>query len=100
MVHYEKDEKSQAEKRAIWNNEYAPFYLKKLDEMAKNNNGYLALKRLTWVDLYFTAIQEYMSIQANFNLVEKHANLKKVVDNVMAIESVKKWVEKRPKSDY
>jgi prostaglandin-H2 D-isomerase / glutathione transferase len=99
MVHYEKDEKVQAEKRALFDKELAPFTLKKLDEIAKENNGHLALKRLTWADLYFAAIKEYMSFVAKYDLTEKYGNLKKVVDNVMAIDSVKKWVEKRPKTD-
>jgi prostaglandin-H2 D-isomerase / glutathione transferase len=73
--------------------------LGKLDEIAKENNGHLALKRLTWADLYFTAVSDYMSFMAKQDITEKHANLKKVTTNVLAIDSIKKWVAKRPKTD-
>lgn len=38
------------------------------------------------------------SIQKNF--LQNYPNLKKVVDNVNAIESIKSWIEKRPVSEY
>lgn len=81
------------------NAETIPLYLNKLDEIAKENNGHLALKRLTWADLYFTALSDYMSFAAKQDLLAKHANLKKVSTNVLDIDSIKKWVAKRPKTD-
>ncbi|KAK9745112.1 Glutathione S-transferase, C-terminal domain [Popillia japonica] len=38
--------------------EIIPFYLKRLDNIAEQNNGYLALRRLTWADIYFYALSE------------------------------------------
>lgn len=99
MVHYEKDLKLQEEKRQALNADTIPFYLGKLDDLAKENNGHLALKRRTWADLYFVAVHEYLNLMAKMDIIEKRANLKKVVDNVLAIESIKKWVEKRPKTE-
>ncbi|CRL08049.1 CLUMA_CG020869, isoform B [Clunio marinus] len=55
-VHYEPNAKIQEEKRKNLNSETIPFYLKKLEEMAKENQGHLALKRRTWADLYFVAL--------------------------------------------
>ena len=99
MVAYEKDEKIQEEKRKVLNNETIPFYLSKLEEIAKDNNGHLALKRTTWADLYFTSLSDYMSYMAKQDLISKYPNLKKVTENVHSIDSIKKWVAKRPKTD-
>jgi glutathione S-transferase len=98
-VAYEQDEKTQAEKRKILNAETIPFYLTKLDDIAKNNNGHLALKRTTWADLYFTALSDYMNFMAKQNLTANYPNLKKVTENVNAIDNIKKWIAKRPKTD-
>jgi prostaglandin-H2 D-isomerase / glutathione transferase len=99
VVSYEKDEKIQAEKRKLLNSETLPFYLSKLDEIAKNNNGHLALNRLTWADLYFAGLLDYMNFMAKQDLTAKYANLKKVTDNVTSVDGIKKWVAKRPQSD-
>lgn len=96
-VAYEADPKIQEEKRKTLNAETIPYYLQKLDDVAKENNGHLALKRLTWADIYFTGVSDYLNYIAKMDLTEKHANLKKVQTNVLAIESIKKWVAKRPK---
>lgn len=99
-VWLEKDEKIQEEKCKALNTETIPFYLEKLEEIAKKNNGHLALNRLTWADLYFTSMVGFMSFMAKQDLTAKHANLRKVTENVLAIESIKKWVAKRPKSEF
>lgn len=96
---YEKDPSIQEEKRKTLNAETIPFYLDKLDDIAKENNGHLALKRRTWADFYFAGVHEYMNYMAKKDLIEKHVNLRKVVDNVLAIDSIKNWIAKRPKTD-
>lgn len=38
------------------------FYLTKLEEIAKANNGHLALKRMTWADVFLTGnLKKFMS---------------------------------------
>lgn len=98
-VAYEADPKVQEEKRKVLNGETLPFYLEKLEEIAKENNGYLALKRLTWADVYFTGLYEYLNFLTKQDLTAKHPNLKKVTTNVFAIDSIKNWVAKRPVTD-
>jgi len=97
---YEKDLKVKEEKLKVLNAETIPFYLNKLDEIAKANDGHLALKKLTWADLYFAALLGYLDATLKRNLIENHANLKKVVANVVAINSIKKWVAVRPVTDH
>lgn len=55
--------------------------------------------QLTWVDLYFVAVLDYLKFMTNADLISKHPNLQAVVKNVLAVESVKSWVDKRPPSD-
>ena len=99
MVHYEQDEALKATKRKPLNEVTIPFYLGKLDEIAKENNGHLALKRLTWADIYFTGILDYINFMAGQDLTAKYPNLKKVADNVRELEGIKKWIAKRPKTN-
>lgn len=98
-VAYESNVTIQEEKRKALNAETIPMYLTKLDEIAKANNGHLALKRTTWADLHFTALSDYMNFMAKQDLTAKYPNLKKVQENVHSIESIKKWVAKRPKTE-
>lgn len=45
-VHYETDSALQETRRGPLNKEIIPFYLEKLEELAKLNNGHLALKKV------------------------------------------------------
>lgn len=95
-VQYEDDLKLQAERRKVLKAEAIPFFLDKIDEMAKLNDGHLALKRLTWADLYFSSVYDYMNFMASQDITAKHENIRKVVDTVFAIESIKQWIAERP----
>lgn len=99
VVSYEADEAVQAAKRIPLENETLPFYLEKLDSIAQQNNGYFALGKLTWADMYFTAVLDYLNYMAKRNLTEGYPNLQKVVDNVLSVDAIKKWVETRPKTE-
>jgi prostaglandin-H2 D-isomerase / glutathione transferase len=115
VVSYEADEEVQAKKREPLEAEILPFYLEKLDSLAKENNGHFALGKvknlfkfiqkidlivlflqLTWADFYFTAVLDYLNFMAKQDLTANYPNLKKVTENVLSIESIKNWVAKRP----
>lgn len=51
---------------------------------------------MTWADLYFVAVLDYLNFMAKRDIVAGHPNLKKLVDNVLGLDSIKKWVAKRP----
>lgn len=51
---------------------------------------------MTWADLYFVAVLDYLNFMAKRDLTAGYPSLKKVVDNVLSLESIKKWVAKRP----
>lgn len=99
IVNYEPDTKLQEEKRKILNVETIPFYLNKLEEIAKENNGHLALKRTTWADVFLVGVIDYMNFMAKQDLLANFSNLNKVHENTTNIKNIKKWIETRPKTD-
>lgn len=96
VVSYEPDDDVKEKKLVTLNNEVIPFYLEKLEMIAKENSGHLALGKLTWADFYFAGIIDYLNYMTKTNLVEKYPSLQKTLDNVMQLEQIKAWVEKRP----
>ena len=57
------------------NNEVIPFYLTKLNVIAKENNGHLVLGKPTWADVYFAGILDYLNYLTKTNLLENFPNL-------------------------
>lgn len=52
--------------------------------------------QLTWADVYFAGIVDYMNYMVKRDLLEQYPALKAVVDEVNALEPIKAWIEKRP----
>lgn len=71
----------------------------KLNFFLFNFISFIFSLQLTWVDIYFAGILDYLNYMAKCDLIEKHPNLKAVVDNVLALEPIKAWIEKRPQTD-
>lgn len=77
--------------------EEIPFYLGKLEEKAKENGGFLAIKKITWADVYSVAVLEYCNILlGSDNIIADYPNLMKVYEKVMAADGVKKYIATRP----
>lgn len=51
---------------------------------------------MTWVDLYFAAILDYLTSMTKPDLLYKHSSLKAIADTVFALDSIKDWMKKRP----
>jgi len=98
-VHYETDEQVKEKKAVTLNKETIPFYLEKLDALARVNLGYLALQRLTWADVYFAAVLDYLKYMTNPELIDDCPNLVAVVQRVHTVKAIKAWLAKRPPSD-
>nr|CAD7455974.1 unnamed protein product [Timema tahoe] len=94
--HYDDNEASKEKKKAPLLNETLPYYLKRFDEIVKNNGGYFVGGKLTWADLYFVGLLDYLSSMVGHDLVEKYGNLKALKEKVLGIPAIKAWVEKRP----
>ncbi|XP_060520492.1 glutathione S-transferase-like [Cylas formicarius] len=93
--HYEADPVQKEKIGEQLFSEIVPFYSKKLDEQAKNNNGFLAVGRLTWADLLFVGLIDYMNFMAKKDLLAGVPNLQKVKENVLAVPNVKTYISNR-----
>ncbi|CAH1407481.1 unnamed protein product [Nezara viridula] len=97
---YDDNEETKAKKLGPLKSEILPFYLSKFDELAKENNGYLANGELSWGDLYFVAISEYLIKMIGFDFYDKYENLKQLRENVLSLPKIQEWIKKRPKTDF
>lgn len=82
------------------NSTIIPFYLANLEANAAKYVGHLAGYKVTWADIYSIAILEYCSSLLGRDIIADYPYLKKVHDNVMAAEGVKKYVASRPEDRY
>lgn len=76
-----------------------PLYLERLDAQVKDNGGYFVGGALSWADLTFVAILDYLNFMNNSDLIEKYENLKQLKEKVLNLPAIKSWVAKRPESD-
>lgn len=63
-----------------------------------NNYIIFFLFQLSWADLFFVGIIEYLKYRAEVDLLKDHPNLLALKEKVMAVPQIKSWVEKRPLS--
>jgi prostaglandin-H2 D-isomerase / glutathione transferase len=123
VVSYEPDDDVKEKKLVTLNSEVIPFYLEKLEDIARDNGGHLALGRvliwifflksisnrikffpllplqLTWADFFFAGIIDYLNYLAKQDLTANHENLRKVIDNVLTQEKVQEWCNNRPQTE-
>jgi glutathione S-transferase len=58
---FESNESIKATLQESLEKEHLPFYLSKLESWAKQNKGHLAIGKLTWADLFFVSIIDFLS---------------------------------------
>jgi len=98
-VHFEADEAIKQKKKETLIAETVPFYLGKLEEIAKENKGHLAVSKLTWADFFFAAMMEIFKIWTGPEILSKYPNLQKVAENVYNLDAIKTWMKNRPATD-
>ncbi|EAT36154.2 AAEL011741-PB [Aedes aegypti] len=96
IVAYEPDDMVKEKKMITLTNEVIPFYLTKLNVIAKENNGHLVLGKPTWADVYFAGILDYLNYLTKTDLLTNFPQLQEVVTKVLENENVKAYIEKRP----
>nr|AEB91974.1 glutathione S-transferase sigma 2 [Locusta migratoria] len=96
---YENDPSIKEKKKAPVVNESLPFLLGRLDNLVKQNGGHLANGKLSWADLYFVALLDYLNFLTGFDLTKDYPNLSALKRTVLEIPAIKEWVTKRPKTD-
>lgn len=79
--------------------EQVPYYLERLDAQVQKNGGYFVGGKLSWADLTFVALLDYLNYMMGHDIIEKYENLKQLKQKVLDLPAIKKWVEKRPQSD-
>ncbi|XP_065334276.1 glutathione S-transferase-like [Cloeon dipterum] len=97
---YEPNKESSDEKRKTVLEELAPMYMRNLEKLVNENGGYFVNGQLTWVDIAFAPLIDYMSHMAGKDLVADKPALKAIRDRVYALPSIAKYVETRVKYAY
>ncbi|XP_014288095.1 glutathione S-transferase [Halyomorpha halys] len=87
----ETNEDAKKKKLEELNNETLPFFLGKLDDLVKKNNGYLANGKLSWGDVFLVALTGGLKAMTGYDIIGKHENLKRLNDTVLSLPQIKKW---------
>lgn len=98
-VHFEADEAAKQKKKETLLGETVPFYLSKLEELASENKGHLAVSKLTWADVFFASMLEVFKVWTGPEVLSQYPNLSKVADNVYNLDAIKAWRTSRPVTD-
>lgn len=97
--HYEPNETAKAEKQNIAKDQ-VPIMLECLDAQVKKNGGYFVGGALSWADLVFVALLDYMNFMMNKqNIIENYDNLKQLKQKVVELPAIKSWINKRPETE-
>ncbi|KAF5279389.1 hypothetical protein FQA39_LY05499 [Lamprigera yunnana] len=96
--HYEKDPEVKAKLKDPLFNETLPYYLDRLDAIAKANDSHLVAGKLTWADFFFVALLDYLDKMLEKKMIQDYPNLLKVESIIVNLPAIKEWIEKRPKS--
>ncbi|XP_066151422.1 glutathione S-transferase-like [Euwallacea fornicatus] len=99
--HQQEEGPKKEELKEKLSNEVLPLYLGKFEQWATANGGYLALGRLTWVDIVAASIFEvfdkmFASKFQTQSLLNEYPTLQKLQSTVFNIPNIKAWIDKRP----
>ncbi|XP_033363296.1 glutathione S-transferase-like, partial [Bombus vosnesenskii] len=86
--HYEEDEKVKAAKCKAAE-ETLLFILERLDQQVKENDGYFYDGTLSWADLTFVALLDYLNFMYKSDLIENYENLKLLEKKVLLLPKIK-----------
>uniref|UniRef100_A0A1B6MVD0 glutathione transferase n=1 Tax=Graphocephala atropunctata TaxID=36148 RepID=A0A1B6MVD0_9HEMI len=89
-------------KKETYIKETIPFYMKKLDTLVKENGGYLANKKLSWVDfLFVSSVVESLNLICGVpDITADYPNLHALTQKILDIPQIKQWVAKRPSTAF
>lgn len=100
QYYFENNEEIKQSRKEILFKEILPFYQERLDKLAKDNNGHLVLGCLTWADIYFVGLLDFLNTMAGIDITAGYSGLESVKNNVLVIPDIKEWMETRPESPY
>ncbi|KAL0280897.1 UNVERIFIED_CONTAM: hypothetical protein PYX00_002055 [Menopon gallinae] len=81
-------------------NQDLPFFLQRLDKRVAEHKGHFVNGKVTWPDLQYTAMYEYLSRMAGKGIDDEYPNLKSLRQKISEIPQIKSWMEKRPPSEW
>ncbi|XP_050677216.1 glutathione S-transferase 2-like isoform X2 [Leptidea sinapis] len=100
-VFHETDEKIKNRMHDELLNNYYPKALKKLDEIVAQNDGHIALGKLSWGDFVIAGMYDcFKMILKMPDLDEKYPNIKRIKNTVLSIPKVKEFCDAAPKCDW
>jgi glutathione S-transferase len=97
-MRYEKDPQRKKEYEEKFQNESAPKFLGKLNEMAQGT-GYLSFGRLTWPDLLLYQRLDHL-VSVHPDILKDYPGLIKLKENVENEPNIAKWMKERPKTEF
>nr|QHU80030.1 glutathione S-transferase S2 [Bemisia tabaci] len=98
--HYDANEETKVKKYDPLVKETIPFYMERLEKQVEENGGYFVNGKLTWADLWFVGLLDYLNSMAKFDITEKYPSIKALKDKVLAVPAIKGWVAKRPATEF
>ncbi|XP_045451320.1 glutathione S-transferase 2-like [Melitaea cinxia] len=100
-VFKESDEAHKAKMQKENETNHYPGMLKKLNEIIIENNGHLALGRLTWADFVFAGMYDCLKVLVQISDIdEQYPSFKKLQESVLSIPKVKAFCDQAPKADW
>nr|WOZ07759.1 glutathione S-transferase GSTs4 [Agrotis ipsilon] len=100
-IFFEPDEAIKEKKYADAVKNVFPTYLEQLSNIINENNGHLALGKLTWADFALTGTMLFLKMITRMpDLEKKHPAFQRVIDNVYAIPQIRAYLEKAPVTQY
>uniref|UniRef100_A0A1Y1L6P0 glutathione transferase n=2 Tax=Photinus pyralis TaxID=7054 RepID=A0A1Y1L6P0_PHOPY len=94
--YYEEDAEAKEKRKKPLFEETLPFYMERIEAIVKKNNGHLAVGKLTWADLHFVGVLDYLNYMIGKNLIADYPSLQAMEKNVLNLPGIKEWVAKRP----
>ncbi|CAH1248718.1 HPGDS [Branchiostoma lanceolatum] len=95
----EKDENKKEELKKEFEEKTLPAALDQFEKLA-SAEGYFAGNSLTWADVNFFAIYNFIDILMPGDHLKRYVNLNKVMGNVSSNPGIAKWLKERPESAF
>lgn len=89
------------EKRKELKTVHYPFYLERLDKMVQENNGYFVNGKLSWADLFFAALHDYLCFTwGGDEMLANYKNLQQLHHKVTELPAINNYLNTRPHKPY
>ncbi|KAL1517628.1 hypothetical protein ABEB36_001367 [Hypothenemus hampei] len=98
---FEQNETKKAADKETLLKETLPFYVGKFEQWVKSNKGYLAIGKLTWIDILFVAIvdvfDDFFAKEWGLqSLLDEYPNLQAHRKKILEIPRIQEWRTKHP----